>query len=55
MGEVITLRKSGKSLMITIPMEICEQLNLTEGSQVELEPFTCGGDMGLRIKPKKDV
>lgn len=53
MGEVVKLRKSGKNLVITIPVEICEQLNLCEGSEVELEPFTCAGEPGLRIKPKK--
>jgi AbrB family looped-hinge helix DNA binding protein len=53
MGEVVKLRKSGKNLIITVPSEICEQLDLKEGSEVEMEPFTCGGDIGLRIKPKK--
>ncbi len=53
MGEVVKLRKSGKNLIITIPMEICETLDLEEGSQVEMEPFTCGGEVGVRIKPKK--
>ncbi len=53
MGEIVKLRRSGKSLIITIPAEICEQLDLKEGREIEMEPFTCGGDMGLRIKPKK--
>ncbi len=53
MGEAVKLRKSGKNLIITIPKEICEKLNLEEGSQVEIEPFTCGGENGARIKPKK--
>ncbi len=53
MGEVVKLQKSGESLIITIPVEICEQLNLCDGSEVELEPFTCAGEMGLRIRPKK--
>lgn len=53
MGEVVKLRKSGKSLIIAIPTEICETLDLKEGSQVEMEPFTCGGEVGVRIKPKK--
>ncbi len=53
MGEVVKLRKSGKSLIITLPMEICEKLSLEEGSEVEIEPFTCGGENGARIKPKR--
>ncbi|MCZ7357181.1 MAG: AbrB/MazE/SpoVT family DNA-binding domain-containing protein [Candidatus Methanoperedens sp.] len=52
MGEVVKLRKSDNSLIITIPIEICDKLGLKEGSQVEIEPFTCGGEVGARIKPK---
>jgi AbrB family looped-hinge helix DNA binding protein len=52
MGEVVELRKSGENLIITIPIEICEKLGLEEGSQVEIEPFTCCGEVGARIKPK---
>ena len=53
MGEVVKLQKSGKNLLITIPVEICERLDLKEGLDVEVEPFTCGGENGIRIKPKK--
>ncbi len=53
MGEIVKLQKSNDCLIITIPVEICEQLNLCEGSEVELEPFTCAGEPGLRIRPKK--
>jgi len=53
MGEAVKLRKSGKNLIITIPKEICEKLDLKEGSQVEIEAFICGGESGARIKPKK--
>lgn len=53
MGELIIIRKSGKNLMIPVPMEICEKLNLEEGSEVQIEPFTCGGENGARIKLKK--
>jgi AbrB family looped-hinge helix DNA binding protein len=53
MGEVVKLRKSGKNLVITIPAEICEKLELKEGSEVEIEPFTCSGENGARIRPKK--
>jgi antitoxin component of MazEF toxin-antitoxin module len=52
-GEAVRLQKSGKNLLITIPVEICEMLELKEGSEVEIEPFTCGGENGIRIKPKK--
>ncbi len=53
MGEIVKLRKSGKNLVITMPAEICEKLELKEGSEVEIEPFTCSGEKGARIKPKK--
>jgi AbrB family looped-hinge helix DNA binding protein len=53
MGEIVKLHKSGKNLIIIIPTEICEKLELKEGSEVEIEPFTCSGEPGARIKPKK--
>lgn len=53
MGKVVKIRKSGKNLVIALPVGICELLNLKEGSQVEIEPFTCSGENGARIKPKK--
>lgn len=53
MGEIVKLRKSGKNLVITIPAEICEKLELKEGSEVDIEPFTCSGESGARIRPKK--
>jgi antitoxin component of MazEF toxin-antitoxin module len=49
MGKIIKLRKSGKSLIITIPMAICQMFNLKEGSQVEIEPFT-SNSMQLKVK-----
>jgi len=53
MGEVVKLRKSGENLVIAIPVEICEKLELKEGAEVEIEPFICSGEPGVRIKPKK--
>ena len=53
MGELVKLQKSGKDLIITLPLEICERLELKEGSDVEIELFTCGGENGIRIKTKK--
>jgi antitoxin component of MazEF toxin-antitoxin module len=53
MGEVVKLQKSGKNLVITIPIAIGENLDLKDGDEVEIEPFTCSGDNGLRIRPKK--
>ncbi len=49
MGKIVKLRKSGKSLIITIPMAICQMFNLKEGSQVEIEPFT-SNSMQLKTK-----
>ncbi len=53
MGELVKIKKSGKNLIIHVPIEICEKLNLEEGSEVEIEPFTCGGENGARIRLKK--
>ncbi len=49
MGKVVKLRKSGKSLIITIPKSIAEMFNLKEGSHVEIEPFT-SNSMQLKVK-----
>jgi antitoxin component of MazEF toxin-antitoxin module len=53
MSEVVKLQKSGENLVITIPKAICEHLNLKDGEEVEMEPFTCSGEIGARIKPKR--
>lgn len=53
MGEIVTIQKSGTDLVISIPPEIREHLDLKEGGEVEIEPFTCGGETGARIRPKK--
>jgi len=55
MGEVVKLQKSGENLVITIPIAICEHLNLKDGEEVEMEPFICSGETGARIKPKRTV
>lgn len=49
MGKVVKLRKSGKSLIITLPKAICDMFDLKEGSLVELEPFTTNS-MQLKVK-----
>lgn len=53
MGEVVKLQKSGKKLVIAIPVSICEHLDISEGAEVEIEPFSCSGETGARIRPKK--
>jgi antitoxin component of MazEF toxin-antitoxin module len=53
MGEVVKLQKSGKKLVIALPIAICENLDLKDGDEVEIEPFTCGGENGVRLRPKK--
>jgi len=40
MGKKITLRKSGNSLILTMPKSICELYSLKDDSPLELEPFT---------------
>ncbi len=53
MGEVVKLQKSGENLVITIPISVCEHLNLKDCEEVEMEPFICSGETGVRIKPKE--
>ena len=53
MGEVVKLKKSGHDLVIPIPLSICEHMNIEEGVEVEIEPFSCSGETGARIKPKR--
>ncbi len=49
MGKIVKLRKSGKSLIITVPMAICEMFNLKEGSLLEIEAFT-SNSMQSKVK-----
>lgn len=49
MGKTVTVRKSGSSLVMTIPSDIAEMFNIKEGSQVEIEPFT-SNSIQLKIK-----
>ena len=53
MGDAVKVQKLDESMIITVPIEICEWLELKEGSQLEIEPFTCGGENGARMKLKK--
>ena len=53
MNEIVKIRKSGKELIFAILTEICERLNFQEGSEIDIEPFNCGGEFGARIKLKK--
>ena len=53
MGEIVKLQKSGKNLILTIPTATSENLDLKDGDEVEIEPFTCGGENGVRLRPKK--
>lgn len=53
MVDIVKVQKLGKDLIIIIPTEICENLNIEEGLQVEMEPFTCSGEIGVRMKFKK--
>jgi antitoxin component of MazEF toxin-antitoxin module len=50
--ESATIQKIGEDLIISIPTNICETLNIKEGSEVILEVFLCNGETGIRIKPK---
>ena len=40
MGKIITVRKSGNSFILTLPKSYCEMVDIKEGSQIEIEPFT---------------
>ena len=37
MGKQIKIRKSGNSLIMTIPSSVAEMFNLSDGSMVEIE------------------
>lgn len=53
MGNTVKVQKLDESMIITVPIEICEWLELKEGSQLEIESFTCSGENGARMKIKK--
>lgn len=50
MSELIKVRKSYEGLTIVLPKEICERLNIVEGSQIDIEPYNSAGEFGARIK-----
>lgn len=52
MNEFATIQKIGEDLVVIIPNDICEKLDIKEGSVVIIEPFICSGEAGIRIKPK---
>lgn len=55
MGEVAKIQKLGKDLVIILPKEVVEKLNLEEGCLVEIESFICSGTSGVRIKSKSEA
>ncbi len=52
MSETVKILRSGEDLIFAVPPAICEHLNLKEDSEVEIEPYTCSGQPGARIRPK---
>lgn len=51
MGELIKVRGSYEGLTVVLPKEICERLNIVEGSQIDIEPYNnSSGEFGARIK-----
>jgi len=48
------VQKLGDDLIINLPKEVIEKLNLEEGCIVDIEPFICGGISGIRIKLKEE-
>ena len=51
-NDFATIQKVGEDLVVIIPNDVCEKLDIKEGSQVMIEPFLCSGEVGIRIKPK---
>ncbi len=49
-GKVVKLRKSGDSLIITMPKQIAEMFDLKEDSEVELKPFTANQILMEKVK-----
>ena len=39
MGKKITVRKSFKSFIITLPKSYCEMIGIKDGSVLDCEPF----------------
>lgn len=52
MIDVVKIQKLDENLIIIMPTEICQKLNLEEGSQIEMEHFICGGENGVRIRKR---
>lgn len=48
----IKLQKLGKDIIVTMPEDIVQKLNLEEGMQMEIESFICSGEPGIRLKLK---
>lgn len=51
-NEFATIQKVGEDFVVVIPNDICEKLGIKECSKVIIESFLCGGEVGIRIKPK---
>ncbi len=51
-NQLTIIQKIGEDLMVIIPKDICEKLNVKKGSTVIIETFICSGEAGIRIKPK---
>ncbi len=51
-NQSATIQKIGEDLMVIIPNDIREKLDIKEGSTVIIETFICSGEAGIRIKPK---
>ncbi len=49
-GKIVKLRKSGRSLIITLPKSICEMFGLQEGSDVEIEPYMTDAVIVKKVK-----
>lgn len=51
-NKLATIQKIGEDFVVIIPNDICEKLDIKEGSKVIIESFICSGENGIRIKPK---
>lgn len=47
------IEKNNNDLIIIIPKEICSDLDIKEGTELDMEVFMCSGEKGVRIRCKK--
>jgi len=50
MGKIVKLRKSGDSIIMTVPKQICEMFDMKETSEVEFTPYMADAVILKKVK-----